>query len=74
MEHEHAEENVCVAAHQADPAGLAFEDHEDGEVDDGSGERGAGADEGAVGHAGEGRVGVGLVGVQTTEGDDEEEG
>jgi hypothetical protein len=34
VEDEDAEENVGVAAHEADPTGFAFEYHEDGEVDD----------------------------------------
>tara|TARA_R110002003_G_scaffold702_2_gene21086 strand:- start:1770 stop:1928 length:159 start_codon:yes stop_codon:yes gene_type:complete len=51
VQHENAEEDIGVAAHEADEAGFAFENHEHGEVDDGGGEGCAGADEGAEGCA-----------------------
>lgn len=74
MQDEYAKENVGVAAHEANPAWFAFEDHEDGEVDDGGCEGCAGTDEGSEGHAVEGRIGVCFVGMQAAKGDDEKEG
>ena len=53
VEDEDGEENVGVAAHEAYPAGLAFEDHEYGEVDDAGGERCQAADESAEGDGAE---------------------
>lgn len=71
MQDQHAEEDVGVAAHEADPAGLAVEDHQDGQVDNGGCQRGAAADEAAEGHAFEGGIRVVLVGVESAEGDNE---
>ena len=65
MQDDHAEENVGVAAHETDPAGLSLENHEDGEIDYAGGEGGAAADKTAEGDAFESRVLVVSVGVET---------
>ena len=64
MEDNHGEEDIGVAAHEANPAGFAFEHHEDCEVDDAGGEGCATADEAAKGDCVEGGVHVVLVGIE----------
>lgn len=74
MQHHHTKQYIRIAAHQADPPGLALEDHEDRQIDDRRGERRAGPNERAKRHAVERGVGVCFVRVQAAEGHDEEEG
>lgn len=58
VEDENGEEDVCVAAHHANPARLSLEGHKDGDVDNARGEGCAATEESTESNGAEGSADV----------------